>query len=386
MIVLYYHGGSANHGCEAIVRSTQCILSQPLTLFSSAADEDILYHLDRIVTVCEDTYVPVREDSPRYLISAACRKLHQSDFKFIEFGHKSFFSAIHKGDICLSIGGDNYCYAGTDKLGYYNIILHRKGAKTVLWGCSIEPSVLTPNVIKDLKRYDLITVRENLSYESLRQAGISDNVVLCADPAFQLEKAECTLPEGFSADMTIGINVSPLAASCGNKVMENYIELVRYILNETDYRVMLIPHVVKQGTDDRETLRQIYDAFADTGRISLVPDKNCMELKGLISQCRMFIGARTHATIAAYSCGVPTLVLGYSVKSRGIARDIFGTEVNYVIPVQGLENEDTLINGFCWLRQNEEMIRNRLESFMPEYKERAFAAKKAIDDLINRGK
>lgn len=55
MIVLYYHGGSANHGCEAIVRSTQCILSQPLTLFSSAADEDILYHLDRIVTVCEDT-------------------------------------------------------------------------------------------------------------------------------------------------------------------------------------------------------------------------------------------------------------------------------------------------------------------------------------------
>ena len=384
MIVLYYHGGSANHGCEAIVRSTQCILSQPLTLFSSAADEDILYHLDRIVTVCEDTYVPVREDSPRYLISAACRKLHQSDFKFIEFGHKSFFSAIHKGDICLSIGGDNYCYAGTDKLGYYNIILHRKGAKTVLWGCSIEPSVLTPNVIKDLKRYDLITVRENLSYESLRQAGISDNVVLCADPAFQLEKAECTLPEGFSADMTIGINVSPLAASCGNKVMENYIELVRYILNETDYRVMLIPHVVKQGTDDRETLRQIYDAFADTGRISLVPDKNCMELKGLISQCRMFIGARTHATIAAYSTCVPTLAVGYSIKARGIAKDIFGKEDGFVVSVQNLKSENDLTDAFLWLQVREGEIKLHLKNTIPEYSKKSFLAGDALRKLVKR--
>ena len=384
MIVLYYHGGSANHGCEAIVRSTQCILSQPLTLFSSAADEDILYHLDRIVTVCEDTYVPVREDSPRYLISAACRKLHQSDFKFIEFGHKSFFSAIHKGDICLSIGGDNYCYAGTDKLGYYNIILHRKGAKTVLWGCSIEPSVLTPNVIKDLKRYDLITVRENLSYESLRQAGISDNVVLCADPAFQLEKAECTLPEGFSADMTIGINVSPLAASCGNKVMENYIELVRYILNETDYRVMLIPHVVKQGTDDRETLRQIYDAFADTGRISLVPDKNCMELKGLISQCRMFIGARTHATIAAYSTCVPTLAVGYSIKARGIAKAIFGKEDGFVVSVQNLKSENDLTDAFRWLQVREGEIKLHLKNTIPEYSKKSFLAGDALRKLVKR--
>lgn len=382
MIVLYYHGGSANHGCEAIVRSTQCILSQPLTLFSSAADEDILYHLDRIVTVCEDTYVPVRKDSPRYLISAAYRKLHQSDFKFIEFGHKSFFSAIHKGDICLSIGGDNYCYAGTDKLGYYNIILHQKGAKTVLWGCSIEPSALTPNVIEDLKRYDLITVRESLSYESLRQAGISDNVVLCADPAFQLEKAESTLPEGFSAGMTIGINVSPLAASYGNMVMENYIRLVHYILNETDYRVMLIPHVVKQGTDDRETLRQIYGAFADTGRIALVPDQSCMELKGLISQCRMFIGARTHATIAAYSTCVPTLAVGYSIKARGIAKDIFGKEDGFVISVQNLKSENDLTDAFRWLQVREGEIKLHLENTMPEYRKKSFLAGDALRKLV----
>ena len=40
MIVLYYHGGSANHGCEAIVRSTYKILNEPITLFSSSIDEE----------------------------------------------------------------------------------------------------------------------------------------------------------------------------------------------------------------------------------------------------------------------------------------------------------------------------------------------------------
>ena len=56
----------------------------------------------------------------------------------------------------------------------------------------------------------------------------------------------------------------------------------------------------------------------------------------------MFIGARTHSTIAAYSSGVPTLVVGYSVKAKGIAKDLFGTEENYVLPVQALKEENNL--------------------------------------------
>lgn len=39
-IVMYYHGGSANHGCEAIVRSTKKILSASKSLYTSAISED----------------------------------------------------------------------------------------------------------------------------------------------------------------------------------------------------------------------------------------------------------------------------------------------------------------------------------------------------------
>ena len=44
-IVLYGHGGSRNHGCEAIVRSTIMLLGEQhnYTLLSERPEEDIEY-------------------------------------------------------------------------------------------------------------------------------------------------------------------------------------------------------------------------------------------------------------------------------------------------------------------------------------------------------
>lgn len=384
MIALYYHGGSANHGCEAIVRSTYKILQEPLTLFSSNIAEEKKYGINKIVNVVEDVYKPVKRDSFQYLECALYSKFRRSDYKFIQYGHKEFFDAISAGDICLSIGGDNYCYAGIEKLGFYNRILHKKGARTVLWGCSVEPSVLTKDVIKDMKSYDLITVRESLSFKALKNAGIIENVLLCSDPAFQLDMQACDLPEQLSGSNLIGINISPLVTHYGNMVLENYEELILYILKETDYHILLIPHVVKTESDDRKPLKILLEKFADTGRLVLVEDYNCMKLKYIISQCRMFIGARTHATIAAYSTCVPTLVAGYSIKARGIARDIFGTEEHYVIPVQSFAGRNDLTRAFIWLSAHEKYIRNFLKDKMPEYCLRSLEAGEAFKRLKKR--
>ena len=78
---------------------------------------------------------------------------------------------------------------------------------------------------------------------------------------------------------------------------------------------------------------------------------------------------------------MPTLVVGYSVKARGIARDLFGQEEHYVLPVQSLRDRDDLVKEFQWLSSREKEIREKLEKKMPDYRNRALETGKEVDRL-----
>lgn len=281
-----------------------------------------------------------------------------------------------------------YCYEISKKEAIVaNSTFVRAGAKTILWGCSLEPELLKdPAVVEDMRRYALITPRESITTKALHEAGIVDNVRLFPDPAFALEAEEIKLPERFAVGRTIGINVSPMIVRHEKSTgitLANYRRLIDHILQTTDNCVALIPHVMWNYNDDRLTLQELYRGFEAEERVMIFPDMSCRKLKYIISQCRAFIGARTHATIAAYSSRVPTLVVGYSVKARGIARDLFGTEENYVLPVQALESPDELIGAYDWMMEREGEIRERLKSMMPEYCARAGEAGREIRRIWN---
>ena len=65
-IWMYAHGGSGNHGCEAIVRSTCAILEEAakdgLTLVSSNPQEDVKYGIDRLCRIEKDV-LPYKKSS-----------------------------------------------------------------------------------------------------------------------------------------------------------------------------------------------------------------------------------------------------------------------------------------------------------------------------------
>ena len=69
------------------------------------------------------------------------------------------------------------------------------------------------------------------------------------------------------------------------------------------------------------------------------------------------------------------------MKARGIAKDLFGSWENYVLPVQTLEKKEDLTEAFLWLQKQEEAIRSRLTAEMPGYRERAREAGKLIRRL-----
>lgn len=383
MFNMYMHGGSGNHGCEAIIRSSIKILNDFPIVYSSHVNQDVKYGLDKICTLREDKPCQLVRGSKEWFLSSLQTKLTGKISLAIKYRYKEFFNKVSKGDVFLSVGGDNYCYAGTDILAARNYNLRKKGCRTVLWGCSVEPDLLNYTEIKkDIESFDLITARESISYQALKK--VNNNTFLVSDPAFVLDRIDLPLPAEWIPGNMIGINASPLILSNGanaDLVVEAYCKLISKILKLTDCGIALIPHVVWQQNDDREILQLLYDKFKNSNRIVMINDHNCMELKGYIARCRMFVGARTHATIAAYSTEVPTLVLGYSVKSRGIAKDIFGSEEKYVIPVQDITNVNALADGFIWMLDNEKKIREHLHSVIPQYIANARKAKNILSNL-----
>lgn len=215
-----------------------------------------------------------------------------------------------------------------------------------------------------MESFEIISAREHITYDALKNAGLK-NVIYCPDTAFSLPVLETALPDNFIPQNTVGINISPLVlnkSADANLILDNIRLVVNDILNFSSASVAFVPHVVWENNDDRIPLRKLYEEFQNTGRVCLVEDQDARKLKWIISQCSYFIGARTHATIAAYSTGVPTLTLGYSVKSRGIARDLFGTEENYVLSYQDITSKDMLLKNFHWIiRHTEEMKKMLME-------------------------
>ena len=285
--------------------------------------------------------------------------------------HKQSINQINNMDIGLVVGGDNYCYSDAEVYPIVNNLIRKKVKKILLWGTSVEPSVLENNRIrKDIKKFYLIIARESISYNAIKQ--VNPNTILLPDPAFFLNIEKTELPKNFVKGNTIGINISPMILDYEKnrgKTFENYECLIDYIIEQTDYNIALIPHVIWDSNDDRKVLQQLYKKISDKNRISIVVDHNCRLQKYIISQCAYFIGARTHSTIAAYSTGVPTLVVGYSVKAKGIAKDLFGTYDNYVIPVQDLNQKNNLLNSFLWLEKNTDRIKITLNDKIKEYSE-----------------
>ncbi len=382
-LFLYAHGGSGNHGCEAIVRTTAELLhEQDITLFSTRPQEDLRCGLSELCRVREEKQ-PCSKASPAFLSAYLALKLRRDYRPLDRLPFSKAAREVGRGDLALSIGGDNYCYADVMRYVMLHDIFRRRGAATILWGCSIEPSLLgRKELADDLASYSLITARETISYEALKR--VNPNTILVSDSAFSLKPLFPALPEGFAVGNTVGINLSPMVLQNDREdglTMRNYRKLIGEILQNTDMTIALIPHVIWEGNDDRQSLAELKAFFPQEERIVTIPDLGCRELKGVISQCRFFVGARTHATIAAYSSCVPTLVMGYSIKSRGIARDLFGNEEGYVLPIGSLQDEDALTEAFRALMKREDSVRKHLAEVLPAYTERALAGKTALGKL-----
>ena len=381
-ILLFFHGGSGNRGCEAIIRTAVKLLKTDdriKTIALSSADPNSDRIIPNIDVLHLDKNSTIDKFSPTGIISAIKVKFFKDERFAYQKIHESIIKLIPQYDLFLSIGGDNYCYG--EQHGIYEIDrqIKKAGKKLVLWGASIGKEDLSEQKVKDLKSFDLILARETLTEKILKDAGLK-NVELVADGAFLMEKSELPLPSNWREGKTIGFNFSPLVFKKNPDSKAAALALILHILETTDFTVCFLPHVILQGNDDYEILKEFYEKFKESERVILLPNNlNATEYKGYIARMKFFIGARTHATIAAYSCSVPTMVLGYSVKSKGIAQDIFGEE-KLVLDLSEISDTRKLIAKFEEMIDEEVSLKETLQLRIPEIKKKA---EKASDYVMN---
>lgn len=299
---------------------------------------------------------------------------------------------IQQSDAVIMTGGDILTLDyGVASLYYWANLVDRaidSGKPAILWAGSVGPFNAKPYVeremVKHLQRYAAITVRESVSYEYLHSLGIK-HVKLVADPAFTLE------PEAFDISKLtfghnpniLGLNVSPLIRGyrqqqASRQQLDNdVIDFIRDVTSSTNFSILLLPHVdpldgspVNSDSSYMQGLLSQLPAECQT-RVNLAPrNLNAAQLKYLLSYCRLFIGARTHATIGALSMGVPTISIAYSIKAKGINKDLFG-HTKFVLETP-LVSRKTLNDAFSLLLQEEFAIKELLKHRIPAVRAQAY--------------
>ena len=213
---LFDHAGFLNRGCEAIVRGTVNVISRsdakPDFLLSSySPDTDLMQGVN------VEAYKPRGLNSVEKILAKLNLELAHSEYYSLKTAYSPVLKQAENCDICLSIGGDTYCYGDNAPSRAVAIALHKKGKKTVLWGASIGKDDLTAEKIDALKTFDRIFVRESLTYELLEKIIPTDRLFQFSDPAFCSAKIDRAVDNtrvprqiGFCDNITVVTDVNRL--------------------------------------------------------------------------------------------------------------------------------------------------------------------------------
>jgi colanic acid/amylovoran biosynthesis protein len=340
-------------------------------------------------------------------------------------------------DIIIDASMDLY----SDDFGFIAVIEHSKEIlfsvllkkPIVIWAQSLGPfkSRLTSWLVRStLNRVSLITVREEISLKHLQKLSVNTPpIYVTADPAFLLQPAseerakEILTIEGINIKhrplvgvaMSWAVLVTKAKSSIYLQYMksiyrlikfllperlfntvltraqhfkrldmssylgiETTIQMVDYLVENLDAMVVLIPHDITPSLDDRIVGGEILQKTEYSNRVKLITeDYSAAEIKAVIGQCDLFIGAKMHANIAALSMYVPTVAIQYSHKFHGIMRLLEQEE--YICDELNIEQLKAKIDK-VW--SNREKIRAQLKANMYAIKELSLYNGKLVSELL----
>jgi len=370
-ILLVGNGTRHNRGCEALSITTITLLKEvyphcEIKILSFDTSIDEYYN-----SIYGTEVIPIWNDC-NYDTMLFWRILNKLDLLPIKSLSKythlvNYYNELSSASLVLSIGGDNYSDDYSTGEFFWNLARLANKCKVpfVIWGGSVGPfnkKKSINNARAGLKAVSLITARENITIDYLKKFGYGGRIVRVYDTAFKLKSKTVDMPLFSRNKEIIGFNISPLYSRFTNYNSKDILKICYEFLNEvsTNYNILLIPHVMFPDPDnnDWEYMKYLSENLQNAHLVSA--EYNSQELKYIISNCSFFIGARTHATIAAFSSGIPTLSLGYSIKAKGLNLDLFDSDEFLLDSLDFCGS--TLMSKFMYLVKNRDICINKLSS------------------------
>lgn len=246
-----------------------------------------------------------------------------------------FAEAIARADAVFDIGGGD---SFTDIYGAKRFL--------TVWATKFRaqikgrPLVLCPQTIgpfetwwaRRLARYAMnrsaaVVTRDAPSTAFLRDLGVRSEILEATDVAMRLPyDPPAPRDDGIAR---VGLNVSGLLMSGGYTqanqfgLQGDYPTLIRRVIawfqQQPGVELHLVGHVQSEGQpveDDQRAGEALAGEFP--GTVVAPVFHSPTEAKSYIAGMDFFVGARMHATIAAFSTGVPVVPMAYSRKFRGV--------------------------------------------------------------------
>jgi len=345
------------------------------------------------------------------------------DYEIVNRSHNQYIAAYQyrklakASNVVFSAWGDGF-------ITYPPHMMYRKAfcvrtKSTPLTLCSSSMGPFAPSgpkrwlVKSALEKYDYLSVRDTITYKYVKGLGI-DRVEMIPDTAFALKSCSSErVNEIFEIEKIpqdkpfVGFNLGIEFMRFCEKNEIDFIKICVDVINRfrKTYKcaVVLIPHqylyehydygsvpnLVFKSHDDRYPIQRVLGALDSLDDIySLKNIYTCSELKGVIGAMEVFICNRIHPSVASVSQYVPTAILHYTHKARGMM-DLIG-KAEYVWYPKNLPNEKEqdistkgLLEMIDRLWEDRFQYRQDLQQIMPEIINRTFSLGDRVGELIN---
>lgn len=290
-----------------------------------------------------------------------------------------------KADLVVAVGG-GYIRSRAGLMNRMNIplLLHPLffawllGKPTMLYAQSVGPFVHEyerPLVAWVLRRMACIMLREDISMELLRNAGVAKNVLRTIDSGFLLEakgvvdvRKQYKVPKGA---LLVGVTVRSWLSGDAQVAYERAVAAALDSMVESQgAHVLFVPQVTAaKGDDDREVSRRVQGMMHHAASATVITDEpDHHRIKAIYDQLDLLLGTRFHSVIFSLTSFVPVLAIEYEHKTSGIMRDL--NLEDWVIPIENATT-DRLVKQLHRLARERVAYRKHLREHLPPYVQRA---------------